>query len=134
MKSHADRVTRARNFTAARAWGATGIAQMNDITARLHRTHDPRKWHVNDGDDVFTVLDGRVDLHVQRMGGIAVGILGVGDVSTVPNLVSREPEIRRTDAPAATQHQRYRRVRPEGLFQDVNPFEQGMPCGLVWAH
>lgn len=39
-----------------------------------------------------------------------------------------------TDAPGATQHQRYRRVRPEGLFQDVNPFEQSMPCGLVWAH
>jgi mannose-6-phosphate isomerase-like protein (cupin superfamily) len=80
MKSHADRVTRARNFTAARAWGAPGIAQVNDITARLHRTHDPCKWHVNDGDDVFTVMDGRVDLHVRRMGGITVGILGVGDV------------------------------------------------------
>lgn len=42
--------------------------------------------------------------------------------------------VARTDAPGATQHQRYRRVRPERLFQDVNPFKQGMPCGLVWAH
>lgn len=74
------RVTRACNFTAERAWGATDIAEMNGITVRLHWTDAPYKWHVNDGDEVFAVLDGRVDMHVRGTEGVEVVVLGVGDV------------------------------------------------------
>lgn len=74
------RVTRACNFTAERAWGSTDIAEMNGITVRLHWTDAPYKWHVNDGDEVFAVLDGRVDMHVRRADAVAVVTLEVGDV------------------------------------------------------
>lgn len=79
-KSKTYRVTRACNFTAERAWGATDIAEMNGITVRLHWTDSPYKWHVNDGDEVFAVLDGHVDMHVRGTEGVEVVALGVGDV------------------------------------------------------
>ncbi len=36
---------------------------MNGITTRVHWTDQPYKWHVNDGEEVFAVLDGKVDMH-----------------------------------------------------------------------
>lgn len=51
-KSKTYRVTRAGNFAAERAWGATEIAEMTGITVRLHWADAPYKWHVNDGDEV----------------------------------------------------------------------------------
>ena len=33
---------------------------MKDATVRLHWTDQPYQWHVNDGDEVFAVLDGEV--------------------------------------------------------------------------
>lgn len=74
------RVTRASTFTAERAWGATDIAEMGGITVRVHWTDAPYKWHVNDGDEVFAVLDGRVDMHVRGTAGVEVVRLEVGDV------------------------------------------------------
>lgn len=74
------RVTQAGNFTAEQAWGATDIAEMNGITVRLHWTDALYKWHVNDGDEVFAVLNGRVDMHVRRADGVEVVTLEVGDV------------------------------------------------------
>ena len=55
--------TRARDFTASRAWGAKDIASLDGISARLHWTDQPYHWHVNDGDELFVVLDGTVDMH-----------------------------------------------------------------------
>lgn len=74
------RVTRAAKFTAERAWGAVDIAEMGDITVRMHWTDAPYKWHVNDGDEVFAVLDGRVDMHVRGAAGVDVVPLELGDV------------------------------------------------------
>lgn len=54
-------ITRSRDFTAERAWGAKSIASMNGITTRLHWTDQPYRWHVNDGEEVFVVLDGQVE-------------------------------------------------------------------------
>lgn len=54
---------RSAEFTASRAWGAFDIANMNGITVRLHWTDQPYKWHVNDGEEVFAVMDGEVDMH-----------------------------------------------------------------------
>ena len=74
------RVTRAGNFTAERAWGATDIAEMNGITVRLHWTDAPYKWHVNDGAEVFLVLDGEVDMRWRQDGAEHVTRLAAGDL------------------------------------------------------
>lgn len=74
------KVFRSKNFTAARAWGAEDIANMDGTTVRLHWTDQPYKWHVNDGEEVFAVLDGTVDMHYRESGAERVVTLVVGDV------------------------------------------------------
>jgi mannose-6-phosphate isomerase-like protein (cupin superfamily) len=74
------RVIRSRDFTATRAWGADDIANMGGTTTRLHWTNQPYKWHVNDGQEVFAVLDGIVDMHYRESGIECVVTLEVGDV------------------------------------------------------
>ena len=74
------RVIRSKDFTATRAWGADDIANMGGTTIRLHWTDQPYKWHVNDGEEVFVVLDGMVDMHYREFGIEHVVALAVGDV------------------------------------------------------
>lgn len=74
------RVIRSKDFTAATAWGADNIANMGGTTTRLHWTDTPYIWHVNDGDEVFAVLDGTVDMHYRELGIEHVVTLRVGDV------------------------------------------------------
>jgi mannose-6-phosphate isomerase-like protein (cupin superfamily) len=74
------RVIRSRDFTATRAWGAIDIANMSGTTTRLHWTDQPYKWHVNDGAEVFAVLDGTVDMHYRESGHEKLVTLLVGDV------------------------------------------------------
>ena len=61
-------IIRSKNFKAERAWGAKDIANMNGITTRLHWTDKAYKWHVNDGEEVFVVLHGEVDMHYREHG------------------------------------------------------------------
>ena len=61
-------VTDARQFTADRAWGARDLAEIEGASVRLHWTDQPYKWHVNDGAEVFLVLDGQVDMHWREDG------------------------------------------------------------------
>lgn len=58
----------ATTYTAQRPWGALDIAEIDDVTVRLHWTDEPYIWHVNDGPEVFVVLDGAVDMHYRRDG------------------------------------------------------------------
>ncbi|MBN3562182.1 cupin domain-containing protein [Aliamphritea spongicola] len=74
------KIFRARDFTADRAWGAQDIASMNGITTRLHWTDQPYKWHINDGEEVFAVLDGEVDMHYRQQGEEHVARLKTGDI------------------------------------------------------
>lgn len=74
------RILRAADFTGARAWDADHIASIDGATVRLHWTDEPYVWHVNDGDEVFVVLDGAVDMHVRSDGEVTVHHLDVGDV------------------------------------------------------
>jgi mannose-6-phosphate isomerase-like protein (cupin superfamily) len=74
------KVIRSHEFTAQRAWGALDIAKMNGVTTRLHWTDQPYKWHVNDGQEVFAVLQGTVDMHYRTGGAEQVEVLNVGDV------------------------------------------------------
>jgi mannose-6-phosphate isomerase-like protein (cupin superfamily) len=74
------KVIRSREFTASRPWGAMDIAKMGGITTRLHWTDQPYKWHVNDGEEVFVVLDGEVCMRY-RVDGVEESVtLGVGDI------------------------------------------------------
>ena len=72
----------ARDVTADRAWGATDIAEVDGVTIRLHWTDAPYVWHINDGPEVFVVLDGAVDMHYRDATGEHVRRLDVGDVCT----------------------------------------------------
>ena len=74
------KIIRSRSFTATRPWGALDIANMGGITTRLHWTDQPYKWHVNDGEEVFAVLDGRVEMRYRESGVEQSTILETGDV------------------------------------------------------
>ncbi|SDT35636.1 Mannose-6-phosphate isomerase, cupin superfamily [Pseudomonas sp. Z003-0.4C(8344-21)] len=74
------KIIRSKAFTAERAWGALDIASMNGITTRLHWTDQPYKWHVNDGEEVFVVLDGQVTMHYREQGEEKQVQLAVGDI------------------------------------------------------
>ena len=41
---------------------------MKGISINLHWTDSPYKWHINDGEEVFVVLDGKVDMHYKSGG------------------------------------------------------------------
>ena len=71
---------RCREFVAPRAWGSIDIANMNGITTRLHWTDQPYTWHVNDGEEVFAVLDGVVEMLYRESGIEKSVVLGAGDV------------------------------------------------------
>ena len=73
-------VTDARQFTADRAWGARDLAEIEGASVRLHWTDQPYKWHVNDGSEVFVVLDGQVDMHWREGGQEHVRRLGPADM------------------------------------------------------
>jgi|SRR5690606_11993097 len=74
------KIIRAREFTAAEAWGAIDIANMGGITTRLHWTDQPYRWHVNDGEEVFAVLDGQVEMRYRENGLEQSAILEPGDI------------------------------------------------------
>lgn len=74
------KLIRAREFTAGRAWDALDIANMDGTTTRLHWTDQPYQWHVNDGEEVFVVLDGIVDMHYRQNGEERIVALEPGDI------------------------------------------------------
>ena len=73
-------IINSKEFTATKAWGALDITSMNGISTRLHWTDQPYKWHINDGEEVFVVLDGVVDMHYKESSEIIIATLNVGDI------------------------------------------------------
>ncbi len=73
-------IIHSKNFTAARAWGALDIAQMKGISVRLHWTNQPYHWHINDGEEVFVVLDGEVIMYYKLNGTEYQALLHEGDI------------------------------------------------------
>lgn len=71
---------RGREFRADRAWGALDIANMNGVTTRLHWTDQPYRWHVNDGEEVFVVIDGKVEMHYRVSGETHKTLMEPGDI------------------------------------------------------
>ncbi len=74
------KVIRSRGFTADNPWGALDIVSMNGISVRLHWTDSPYRWHINDGEEVFVVLDGVVDMHYRENGEEKTAELQAGDI------------------------------------------------------
>ncbi|HJV81704.1 cupin [Noviherbaspirillum sp.] len=74
------KVIRSRDFTASKPWDAMNIASMNGTSVRLHWTDAPYQWHVNDGEEVFAVLDGIVDMHYRENGEERSAELCTGDI------------------------------------------------------
>ena len=73
-------IIRAKEFKADKAWGAKDIANMNGVTTRLHWTDKPYIWHINDGEEVFVVLDGTVEMLYRENGNEKSVTLNVGDI------------------------------------------------------
>jgi len=73
-------ITHSREFTGSNAWDAKDIANMGGITTRLHWTNKPYKWHINDGEEVFVVLDGIVEMFYREKGVEQSVMLEVGDI------------------------------------------------------
>lgn len=70
----------AGSYIADRAWGALDVAEIDGATVRLHWTDRPYVWHVNDGPEVFVVLDGAVDMHHRRHGQVHIERLVPGRI------------------------------------------------------
>ena len=74
------KVIQSKKFRPEKAWDALDIANMGGITTRLHWTDQPYKWHVNDGQEVFAVLDGEVDMHYKENAETKSAKLTAGDI------------------------------------------------------
>jgi mannose-6-phosphate isomerase-like protein (cupin superfamily) len=73
------KVFSAATFKASRAWGSELLGDFGDVTAKLHWTDEPYRWHRNTGAEVFVVLSGAVDMHVREGGEERKIRLGPGD-------------------------------------------------------
>jgi mannose-6-phosphate isomerase-like protein (cupin superfamily) len=69
-----------KEFTGSRPWDALEIANMNGIVTKLHWTDSPYKWHINDGEEVFVVLDGAIEMHYKSEGKELMKKLGPGEI------------------------------------------------------
>ena len=74
------RVFESKKFTGKHAWEALDVASMNGVTTRIHWTNAPYKWHTNDGEEVFAVLDGTVEMRFRENGAEKSIELKTGDV------------------------------------------------------
>lgn len=68
------------SFTPAKAWSAVDIAQIEGASIRLHWADKPYIWHKNDGDEIFVVLDGQIDMHYRKDNVEHQCLLKVGDI------------------------------------------------------
>ena len=74
------KLIRSKEFEGSRPWEALDIATLSGISVRLHWTDQPYIWHVNDGQEVFAVMDGVVDMHYRIDDVEKIATLEAGDV------------------------------------------------------
>ncbi|GEP38447.1 mannose-6-phosphate isomerase [Nocardioides psychrotolerans] len=71
----------AHAYTGTKPWDALDLVTFEQpTTVRLHWTNEPYVWHVNDGEEVFVVLDGEVDMHYRVNGVDKIQAMRAGDV------------------------------------------------------
>lgn len=69
-----------KEFKSERPWGSELIASMSGISTRIHWTDEPYKWHVNDGEEVFVVLHGSVEMRYKSESEELCQIMEPGDI------------------------------------------------------
>jgi len=74
------KITKSLAFTGKRAWEALDIATIEGASVRLHWTDQPYVWHKNDGDEVFIVLNGQINMHYREEGVENQITLNPGDI------------------------------------------------------
>jgi mannose-6-phosphate isomerase-like protein (cupin superfamily) len=74
------KIIKSKEFSASRAWAAVDIAKMDGISIKLHWTDQPYKWHINDGQEVFAVMDGQVEMKYKQGDETLSCILNTGDI------------------------------------------------------
>lgn len=84
-KSSVMKFFEASAFTGKKAWDAIDIDVIEGASVRLHWTDKPYIWHINDGSEVFAVLDGQVDMHYRDNGEEHIQRLNAGDICHAGN-------------------------------------------------
>lgn len=69
-----------KEFTGSRAWDSQPIASFDNVSVKLHWTDQPYKWHINDGQEVFAVMDGCVEMQYKEEGDVKSRVLKAGDI------------------------------------------------------
>ncbi|WP_269913841.1 hypothetical protein [Acinetobacter sp. HY1485] len=73
-------IIRSKNFTGKKAWDGLDIATIEGASVRLHWTDQPYIWHINDGSEVFVVIDGCVKMYYKENNAVKNTILYEGDI------------------------------------------------------
>ena len=71
-----------RLFEPGQAWQGLDVAKFDGVTVRVHWTDQPYRWHVNDGQEVFVVLQGAVRMYHRTGEAETVRDMGPGDICT----------------------------------------------------
>lgn len=74
------KVINGSEFTGSRAWEAMSITKMQGITINLHWTNEAYHWHINDGEEVFVLLSGIVEMNYKIDQEIKKVLLHPGDI------------------------------------------------------
>ena len=74
------KIVSSSRFTGESAWQALDIADFDGTSVRLHWTDQPYKWHINDGQEVFAVMQGCVEMFYREAGEEKSAMLEVGDI------------------------------------------------------
>ncbi|CBJ80393.1 MULTISPECIES: cupin [Xenorhabdus] len=71
---------KSKDFKSERAWDSRLISNLDGVTVKLHWTNQPYIWHINEGEEVFAVMDGNVDMHYKEKGQEKIAKLKTGDI------------------------------------------------------
>ena len=76
-------VTGVADYRAEEAWGGTEVARLGDTRTNLLWTDQPFHWHENSTDELFVVLNGRVDMRYRDETGENRVWLETGDMMII---------------------------------------------------
>ena len=79
----AELITGVAEFRADEAWDGPTIARIGNADAMLIWADRPYHWHVNKTDELFCVVNGRVDMHYRSGGEENRRWLETGDMIVV---------------------------------------------------
>ena len=71
------------DFRAEEAWEGRRIATFGDTRSQLLWTDKPFRWHVNSADELFVVINGRVDMQYREAGVERRVWLETGDMAVI---------------------------------------------------